>query len=66
MVAHSLDPSTEETVAGGFLSSKPAWSTEFQDTCNYTKKPCLEKNEEFRAERIMDHCEDNSADRELS
>jgi hypothetical protein len=29
MVAHAFNPSTWETEAGGFLSSKPAWSTEW-------------------------------------
>jgi hypothetical protein len=27
MVAHSFNPSTREAEAGGFLSSRPAWST---------------------------------------
>jgi hypothetical protein len=37
------NPSTWETEAGGFLSSRPAWSTEFQDSQGYTEKPCVEK-----------------------
>jgi hypothetical protein len=28
MVAHAFNPSTWEAEAGGFLSSRPAWSTE--------------------------------------
>jgi hypothetical protein len=28
VVAHALNPSTREAEAGGFLSSRPAWSTE--------------------------------------
>ena len=28
MVAHAFNPSTWEAKAGGFLSSRPAWSTE--------------------------------------
>jgi hypothetical protein len=28
VVAHASDPSTWEAEAGGFLSSRPAWSTE--------------------------------------
>jgi hypothetical protein len=28
VVAHAFDPSTQEAEAGGFLSSRPAWSTE--------------------------------------
>jgi major histocompatibility complex class I len=27
MVAHAFNPSTWEAEAGGFLSSRPAWST---------------------------------------
>ena len=29
MVAHTFNPSTWEAEAGGFLSSRPAWSTEW-------------------------------------
>jgi hypothetical protein len=28
VVVHSFNPSTQEAEAGGFLSSRPAWSTE--------------------------------------
>jgi hypothetical protein len=28
MMAHAFNPSTQEAEAGGFLSSRPAWSTE--------------------------------------
>jgi hypothetical protein len=28
VVAHAFNPSTHEAEAGGFLSSRPAWSTE--------------------------------------
>ena len=28
MVAHTFNPSTQEAEAGGFLSLRPAWSTE--------------------------------------
>jgi major histocompatibility complex class I len=27
MVAHAFSPSTQEAETGGFLSSRPAWST---------------------------------------
>ena len=43
MVAHAFNPSTREAEAGGFLSSRPAWSTKFQDSQGYTEKPCLKK-----------------------
>ena len=28
VVLHAFDPSTPEAEAGGFMSSRPAWSTE--------------------------------------
>jgi hypothetical protein len=40
---HTFNPSTREAEAGRFLSSRPAWSTEFQDSQGYTEKPCLKK-----------------------
>jgi hypothetical protein len=43
VVAHAFNPSTREAEAGGFLSSRPAWSTEFQNSQGYTEKPCLKK-----------------------
>jgi hypothetical protein len=42
-MVHTFNPSTWEAEAGRFLSSRPAWSTEFQDSQDYTEKPCLEK-----------------------
>jgi hypothetical protein len=44
VVAHAFNLSTWEAEAGGCLSSRPAWSTEFQDSQGYTKKACLEKH----------------------
>ena len=41
---HVFNTSTQEAEAGGFLSSRPVWSTEFQDTQGYTEKPRLETN----------------------
>ena len=43
VVAHAFNPSTREAEAGGFLSSRPAVQSEFQDSQGYTEKPCLEK-----------------------
>ena len=48
-MAHAFNPSTWEAEAGGFLSSRPAWSTEFQDSQGYTEKPCLEKPKKKKA-----------------
>jgi hypothetical protein len=40
VVAHTFNPSTQEAEEGGSLvSSRPAWSTEFQDSQDYTEKP---------------------------
>jgi hypothetical protein len=39
-MVHAFNPSTWEA---GSLSSRPAWSTEFQDGQGYTEKPCLKK-----------------------
>jgi hypothetical protein len=44
MVGLSFNPSTREAEAGGFLSSRPAWSTKWAPgQPGYIKKPCLEK-----------------------
>jgi hypothetical protein len=43
VVAHAFNPSTREAEAGGFLSSRPAVQSEFQDSQGYTEKPCLKK-----------------------
>jgi hypothetical protein len=51
VVAHAFNPSTREAEAGGFLSSKPAWSTEFQDNQDYTEKPCLGKEKKRKEKK---------------
>jgi hypothetical protein len=52
VVAHAFSPSTREAEAGGFLSSRPAWSTsEFQDSQGYTEKPCLKKKKRKEKKR---------------
>jgi hypothetical protein len=43
MVAHAFNPRRWEAEAARFLSSRPAWSTEFQDSQGYTEKPYTEK-----------------------
>lgn len=35
--------------AGGSLHSRAAWSTEFQDSQDYTEKACLEKQTDSRS-----------------
>jgi hypothetical protein len=45
MVAHTFNPSTQEAEAGRFLSStQPGLQSEFQDSQDYTEKPCLKQN----------------------
>jgi hypothetical protein len=46
VVVHTFNPSIWEAEAGRFLSSRPAWSTEFQDSRGYTERPCLEKQKQ--------------------
>jgi hypothetical protein len=48
-VAHAFNPSTWEAEAGGFPSSRPAWSTEW----GYTEKPCLETNKQKQLESCL-------------
>jgi hypothetical protein len=47
VVVHAFNPSIWEAEAGEFLSSRPAWSTEFQDSQGYTEKLCLEKRKKI-------------------
>jgi hypothetical protein len=51
VVAHAFNPSTWEAEAGGFLSSRPTWSTQpglHRETLSKKKK---KKKEEGRKER---------------
>jgi hypothetical protein len=43
VVAHAFNPSTRESEAGGFMSSRgqPGLQSEFQDSQGYIEKPCL-------------------------
>jgi hypothetical protein len=42
VMMHTLNPGIWEAEAGGFLSSRPAWSTErVPGQQGYTEKPCL-------------------------
>jgi FKBP-type peptidyl-prolyl cis-trans isomerase len=45
VVVHTFNPSTweAEAEAGEFLISRPAWSTEFQDSQGYKDKPFIKK-----------------------
>ena len=50
MVVLTFNPSTWEAEAGGFLSWRPAWSTErVPGQPGLHKKPCLKKRERARA-----------------
>ena len=62
-MAHAFDPGTweaeaeAEAEADGFLSSRPAWSTnEFQDSQGYTEKPCLEKTNKQTNKQTQKTC----------
>jgi hypothetical protein len=43
MVVHAFNPSTWEAETGRYLSSRgqPGLQSEFQDSQDYTEKPCL-------------------------
>jgi hypothetical protein len=64
VVAHAFNPSTWEAEAGGFLSSRPAWSTEWvpgqpglhRETLSWKKKQKQNK----QMEQIIMHCDQYS------
>jgi hypothetical protein len=58
VVACAVNPSTWEAEAGGSLSLRPAWSTEWvQDSQGYTEKLCLEKpKKKKKKERFVYQC----------
>ena len=44
MVVHAFDPSTQEAEqADLWVQGQPGLQSEFQDSQDYTEKPCLEK-----------------------
>ena len=45
MVAHTFNPSTWEAEAGGFLSSRPAWSQVSSRTAKATQRSPVSKNQ---------------------
>jgi hypothetical protein len=45
MMAHAFNPSTWEAEAGGFLSSRPAWSTECSRTARATQRNPVSKKQ---------------------
>jgi hypothetical protein len=53
MVGHAFDTSTWEAEAGEFLSSRPAWESEFQDSQGYTEKHCLRKKKKSREKFLL-------------
>jgi hypothetical protein len=53
-VVHTFNPSTWEAEAGGFLSSRPAWSTKWvQDSQGCTEKPCLKTNKQTNKQTLL-------------
>jgi hypothetical protein len=62
VVAHAFNPSTWEEEAGGFRG-QPGLQSEFQDSQDYTEKPCLNpppqkkrKEEERKKEKVPRVC----------
>jgi hypothetical protein len=55
MVAYAFNPSTREAEAGGFLSSRPAWSIKVssrtEDSQGYTEKPCFDKKKKKKKKK---------------
>jgi hypothetical protein len=51
VVAHAFDPSTWEAKAGRFLSSRPTWSSEFQDSQEYSEKTCLKNKKQKQKQK---------------
>ena len=49
VVAHAFNPSTKEGEAGRFLvRGQPGLQSEFQDSRDYTEKPCIEKTNQTK------------------
>ena len=52
MVAHTVNPSTQEAETGrSLVPSQPGLQSEFWDSQGYTEKPCLEKNQKQKKEK---------------
>jgi hypothetical protein len=52
LVAHAFNPSTREAEAGGFLSLRPAWSTELSSrTARATQRNPVSKNQKKKKEK---------------
>jgi hypothetical protein len=49
--AHAFDPSTWEAEAGGFLSSRPVWSTESSRTARAIQRKKKKKKERKKEKR---------------
>jgi hypothetical protein len=50
-VSHTFNPSTQKAEAGGFLSLRPAYRGEFQDSRGYTEKSYLENPKREREKK---------------
>jgi hypothetical protein len=62
VVAHTFNPSTQQAETGRFLSSdfwvrgQSGLQSEFQDSQDYTEKPCLEKpKKKKKKKKISDY-----------
>jgi hypothetical protein len=53
VVAHAFNPSTWEAEAGGFLSSRPAWSTKVSSrTARATQRNPVSKNQKKKKKKV--------------
>jgi hypothetical protein len=51
VVVHAFNPSTREAEAGGFLSSRSAWSTKFQDSQATQRNPVSKTKKEKKKKK---------------
>lgn len=57
VVAHTFKPRTWEAEADRYLSSRPAWSTQWAPgKLDYTGKPCLKKTKQIIFTEVCEQC----------
>jgi hypothetical protein len=57
MVAHAFNPSTREAEAGGFLSSRPAWSTKWVPGQELYRETLSRKTKKKKKKALAAHVE---------
>jgi hypothetical protein len=55
VVAHAFNPGTREAEAGGFLSSRPAWSTEWVPGQPGLHRETLEKKKNKKCVLLLEN-----------